>query len=88
MADDDIKRLDRDIGRLEGEVRAIGSRIVNIETDVKAGFASVEKRLTELAENRAAVKGGWWALTAILAIAATLGGSVSGALKALFTDAN
>jgi hypothetical protein len=85
MSDENIQRLDRDIGRLEGKVEAMSSRMGNIEVAVRDGFASVEKQLGELKENRAAIKGGWWALTAILAIAATLGGSVSGAIKALLT---
>lgn len=89
MADND---LHRDLGRLEGRITALESRVAESDHRNEAAFESLQEgidrinaRLSEAALIDAGrvgnIKGAWWVLAAMLSAAGTIGGAMTWAIK-------
>lgn len=73
------------IGGLRADVTNIRQGVNDNRELMAVEVASIKKDLAEIKENRAAVKGGWFALTGIVAAAGSVGAGVTWALKTLST---
>lgn len=61
----------RDLGHLQGEMRAVHDGLDRIESGMKAGFDKIDKRLTELEAKENQRKG---ALAFLMVLAGAVGG--------------
>lgn len=71
------------IGGLRADVSNIRQGVNDNREIMASEVAAIKKDLQEIKENRAAVKGGWFALTGIVAAAGSVGAGVTWMLKAL-----
>lgn len=69
------------IGGLRADVTNIRQGVNDNRELMAVEVAAIKKDLQEIKENRAAVKGGWFALTGIVAAAGAVGGSVMWFIK-------
>lgn len=85
--------LPRDLGRLEGRITALESRVAEGDRRNEAAFDELKHTLGEIktqlssaalidASRVGNIKGAWWILTALLSVAGTIGGIVAWLLKA------
>lgn len=95
MADDDIRRLDRDIGVMQGELRALQGTVNGVETralqrhdDVIQRLDTISTALSGLRENNAMQRGGWLALSGLLGLAATIGAGLTWFIKTVISTPN
>lgn len=71
------------IGGLRADVTNIKQGVNDNRDTMTREVAALKQDLQEIKENRAAVKGGWFALTGIAAAAGSVGAGVTWALKTL-----
>lgn len=89
MPDNDIHR---DLGRLEGRIGALESRVAESDRRSEAAFAALQEGLDAINKKLAEAalvdagrvgnfKGAWWVLSALLAASSTIGGVIAWLLK-------
>ena len=64
------------IGGLRADVTNIKQGIADNRESLTAEVSAIKKDLQEIKQNYAAVRGGWFALSGLMAVSATLGGAV------------
>jgi len=90
MADE--AQIHRDLGRLEGRIGALESRVAESDRRNEAAFAELQKGLDGINEklSEAAlvdasrvgnVKGAWWIISALLTVAGSIGGVIAWLIK-------
>lgn len=76
------------IGGLRADVSNLRQGVNENRELMATEIATIKKDLQEIKENRASIKGGWWALTALLGTASAIGGGVIWLVKTIGSSSN